>query len=359
MPLDAFDAIFMRKDPPADANYLYATMMLSLADSRRTFVMNSPEGLREANEKLYALNFPAVIPPTLVTYESAGSRLFMEEQGGEMVVKPLDGHGGEGVFVLTRGDRNLNAILETATRFETRPIMAQRYIPEVRKGDKRLIVLDGEPLGCTLRVPMAAEHRGNIHVGGTCVKAEVTARDREICRVLKPRLQRDGLYFVGLDVIGDFVTEVNVTSPTGVQEIDRLDGVNLEAQVIDFVESRVAALPLRPCALKSQAAACRRPLPISATGWRRHAKEGFSMDSSKIDELYDQALISDVIYRYSTGVDSKDWELFRTCFTDPLQRGLHLDRRARAAHLPARYLGQGGAEDPEPVPGDAALSIPT
>jgi glutathione synthase len=244
MPLDAFDAIFMRKDPPADANYLYATMLLSLADARRTFVMNSPEGLREANEKLYQLNFPAVIPPTLVTYEDARLKSFMEEQGGEMVIKPLDGHGGEGVFVLTRGDRNLNAILETATHLETRPIMAQRYIPEVRKGDKRLIVLDGEPLGCTLRVPMAAEHRGNIHVGGTCVKAEVTARDREICRTLKPRLQRDGLYFVGLDIIGDFLTEVNVTSPTGVQEINRLDGVNLEARIIDFVEARVAALPL-------------------------------------------------------------------------------------------------------------------
>jgi glutathione synthase len=244
MPLDAFDAIFMRKDPPADSNYLYATMLLSLADSRRTFVMNSPSGLREANEKLYQLNFPSVIPPTLVTYETERLKRFMDEQGGEMVIKPLDGHGGEGVFVLVRGDRNLNAILETATQFESRPIMAQRYIPEVRKGDKRLIVLDGEPLGCTLRVPMAAEHRGNIHVGGTCVKAEVTARDREICRVLKPRLQRDGLYFVGLDIIGDFLTEVNVTSPTGVQEVNRLDGVTLEGRVIDFVESRVAALPL-------------------------------------------------------------------------------------------------------------------
>jgi glutathione synthase len=244
MPLDAFDAIFMRKDPPADSNYLYATMLLSLADSRRTFVMNSPKGLREANEKLYQLNFPSVIPPTLVTYEIERLKRFMDEQGGEMVIKPLDGHGGEGVFVLVRGDRNLNAILETATQLETRPIMAQRYIPEVRKGDKRLIVLDGEPLGCTLRVPMAAEHRGNIHVGGTCVKAEVTARDREICRVLKPRLQHDGLHFVGLDIIGDFLTEVNVTSPTGVQEINRLDGVRLEQKVIDFVESRVAALPL-------------------------------------------------------------------------------------------------------------------
>jgi glutathione synthase len=243
-PLDAFDAIFMRKDPPADSNYIYATMQLSLADSRRTFVMNSPEGLREANEKLYQLNFPSVIPPTLVSYEIPRLKRFLDEQGGEMVIKPLDGHGGEGVFVLNHGDRNLNAILETATHQETRPIMAQRYIPEVRKGDKRLIVLDGEPLGCTLRVPMAAEHRGNIHVGGTCVKADVTERDREICRVLRPRLQRDGLYFVGLDIIGDFLTEVNVTSPTGVQEINRLDGVKLEEQVIDFVESRVAALPL-------------------------------------------------------------------------------------------------------------------
>ena len=241
-PLEHFDAIFMRKDPPADANYLYATMLLSLADPHRTFVLNSPSGLREANEKLYALNFPGAIPPTLVTYEIPRLKQFMEEQGGEMIVKPLDGHGGEGVFHAQARDRNLNAILETVTRFETRPVMGQRYIPEVRNGDKRMIVVDGEPLGGTLRVPREDEHRGNIHVGGFCVKAEITARDREICRMLRPRLQRDGLYFVGLDIIGDYVTEINVTSPTGVQEVDRLDGVNLEATVIDFVESRVAGL---------------------------------------------------------------------------------------------------------------------
>lgn len=240
--LEYFDAVFMRKDPPADANYLYATMILSLADSRRTFVLNNPAGLREANEKLYALNFPGAIPPTLVTYGIARLKQFMMDQGGEMVVKPLDGHGGEGIFLARVGDRNLNAILEAATQFESRPIMAQRYIPDVREGDKRLIVLDGEPLGCTLRVPRADEHRGNIHVGGNCVKAEVTARDREICRMLRPRLERDGLHFVGLDIIGAYLTEVNVTSPTGVQEIDRLDGANLESKVIDFVEARVAAL---------------------------------------------------------------------------------------------------------------------
>ena len=238
-PLEHFDAIFMRKDPPADAAYWYATMLLSLTDRSRTFILNEPAGLREANEKLYSLNFPEAIPPTIVTYEIARLRQFMGEQGGEMIVKPLDGHGGEGVFHAHSGDRNLNAILETVTRFESRPIMGQRYIPEIRDGDKRLIVLNGEPLGCTLRVPRDDEHRGNIHVGGNCVKAEVTARDREICRMLRPRLERDGLYFVGLDIIGRYLTEVNVTSPTGIQEIDRLDGVSLEAKVIDFVESRV------------------------------------------------------------------------------------------------------------------------
>ena len=241
-PLETFDAIFMRKDPPADAPYLYATMILSLADRRRTLVLNEPAGLREANEKLYALNFPGAIPPTIVTYEIPRLKQFMEEQGGEMIVKPLDGHGGESIFLARIGDRNLNSILEAVTHFETRPIMGQRYIPEIRNGDKRLIVLNGEPLGCTLRVPRDDENRGNIHVGGNCVKAAVTARDREICRMLRPRLERDGLYFVGLDIIGNYLTEVNVTSPTGIQEIDQLDETNLEAKVIDFVEARIAAL---------------------------------------------------------------------------------------------------------------------
>lgn len=241
-PLDNFDAIFMRKDPPADAAYLYATMLLSLVDSRRTFVLNHPAGLREANEKLYTLHFPEVIPPTVVSSNLARLKQFIAEQGGEAIVKPLDGHGGEGVFLASQTDRNLNAILETVTQFGSRLTMAQRYIPEIRNGDKRVIVLEGEPIGATLRVPLPSENRGNIHVGGLCVKAELTERDRHICRTLKPRLARDGLYFVGLDVIGDYLTEVNVTSPTGVQEIDRLDNVNLESRVIDFVESQVRTL---------------------------------------------------------------------------------------------------------------------
>jgi len=238
-PLGAFDAVFMRKDPPFDIPYLHATQLLDLAQQDGAFVLNHPTGLRAANEKLYALHFPAVIPPTLVSPDPLRLKGFLEELGGEMIIKPIDGHGGAGVFYLHRDDRNVNSLLETATREGREPIIAQRYLPEVRQGDKRLIVLNGTPLGGALRVPRADEHRGNIHVGGTCVKAEVTALDYAICRELAPRLRQDGLYFVGLDIIGDFLTEVNVTSPTGVQEINALNEVRLEAEVIDFVERMV------------------------------------------------------------------------------------------------------------------------
>jgi glutathione synthase len=238
-PLGQFDAIFMRKDPPFDISYLHATQLLDLAQQEGVFVLNNPAGLRAANEKLYALNFREVIPPTLVTHNSRRLKDFLEELGGEMIIKPIDGHGGSGVFYVHRDDRNVNSLLETATREGREAIIAQQYLPEIRQGDKRLIVLNGAPLGCTLRVPRADEHRGNIHVGGICVKAEVTSRDRDICRVLGPRLRQDGLYFVGLDIIGEYLTEINVTSPTGVQEIDALNNVRLEAQVINFVERKV------------------------------------------------------------------------------------------------------------------------
>jgi glutathione synthase len=240
--LDWFDAVFMRKDPPFDLTFFFATHVLGLIDPARTLVINRPSGLREANEKLYALNFPNVIPDSLVSHEPARLKTFMAELGGEMIVKPLDGAGGSGVFHVRQGDRNLNAILEASTLDGRRPIMAQRYLPEIRQGDKRIIVLDGEPLGAVLRVPREDETRGNIHVGGSVVRAPLTARDREICATLAPRLRADGLWFVGLDVIGDWVTEVNVTSPTGIQEINALDNVTLERPVIDFVEQRVAAL---------------------------------------------------------------------------------------------------------------------
>jgi glutathione synthase len=237
--LDWFDAVFMRKDPPFDMAFFVATHLLSLIDPAQTLVINDPRGLRDANEKLYALNFPSVIPPSLVTSNIVRLKQFLEELGGEMIVKPLDGCGGAGVFHLHRSDRNLNAILESATDLGRRPIMAQRYLPEIRQGDKRVIVLAGEPLGAVLRVPREDETRGNIHVGGATVKTPITARDREICAQLAPRLHADGLSFVGLDVIGDWLTEVNVTSPTGIQEINALDGVALEQKVVDFVERHV------------------------------------------------------------------------------------------------------------------------
>jgi glutathione synthase len=237
-PLHWFEAVFMRKDPPVDLAYLFATHMLSLA-ADGPFIFNDPRGLREANEKLYALNFPAVIPPTVVTSEIPRLKAFMDELGGDMIIKPLDACGGAGVFRLRHDDRNLNALLEMSTDNGRRLIMGQRYVPEIRQGDKRLIVLNGEPLGATLRVPRADEHRGNIHVGGTCVKADITARDRFIVESLAARLRQDGLFFAGLDIIGDYLTEVNVTSPTGVQEINVLDGVRLESLVVDFVEGQV------------------------------------------------------------------------------------------------------------------------
>jgi len=234
-----FDAIFMRKDPPVDMAYLYATHILSLVDPTQTLVLNNPRGLRDANEKLYALNFPALIPPTIVTNEIPRLKRFLTELGGEMIVKPLDGCGGAGVFHLHVQDRNLNAILETSTDNGHRLIMAQRYLPAIRQGDKRLILLDGEPIGAVLRVPRDDEHRGNLHVGGASQKSPITARDREIAHTLAPRLLADGLFFVGLDIIGEYLTEVNVTSPTGVQEINALDGVCLQARVIDAVEHRL------------------------------------------------------------------------------------------------------------------------
>ncbi len=236
--LEDFDSVWMRKDPPFDLKYFFATHLLSLVDQSKCFVMNDPKGLREANEKLYALRFPEQIPQTLVTSDMARLRAFMSELGGEMIIKPLDGCGGSGVFYLNEQDRNTNSILEAATDTGRRLVMGQRYLPEIRQGDKRIIVLNGELLGAVLRVPLESETRGNIHVGGQCVTTEVTERDREICAALAPLLRADGLYFVGLDVIGSYLTEVNVTSPTGIQEVNALNQVCLERNVVDFVEQQ-------------------------------------------------------------------------------------------------------------------------
>lgn len=243
--LNDFDSVWMRKDPPFDMKFFFATHLLSLIDQSKCFVMNDPKGLREANEKLYALRFAEQIPQSLVASDMERLKMFMAELGGEMIIKPLDGSGGSGVFYLRDQDRNTNAILEAATDNGRRLVMAQRYLPEIRQGDKRIIVLNGEPLGAVLRVPLESETRGNIHVGGRCVKTAVTERDQEICMALAPMLRSDGLYFVGLDVIGNYLTEVNVTSPTGIQEVNALNGVRLESQVVDFVEQEVGKLAAR------------------------------------------------------------------------------------------------------------------
>lgn len=241
--LTDFDAVLMRSDPPFDDDYLYATHLLSLVEERGVFVMNRPRGLRDANEKLYALNFPDCIPRTLVTRDMHQLKEFLAELGGEMIVKPPHGFGGLGIFHVHADDKNLNAILETMTDNGRKLLMAQEYLAAVRElGDERIILLDGTPLGAVARVPRHDEHRSNIHVGGSVKKVVIGDRERRICERIGPRLRADGLYFVGIDVIGDHLTEVNVTSPTGIQEIDQLDGVALETPVIEFVERKVAEL---------------------------------------------------------------------------------------------------------------------
>ncbi|MDG2306408.1 MAG: glutathione synthase [Candidatus Binatia bacterium] len=234
--LEELDVVLLRKDPPFDMEFFFDTHVASMADSGKVLVLNDPRGLRDANEKLYALHFPDVIPENLVSADMELLKEFLVDLGGEMIVKPLDGCGGTGIFHVKSGDRNVNAILEASTDTGRTRVMAQRYLPEVRQGDKRIILIDGEPLGGVLRVPGEAETRSNFHVGGSAAKSPLTERDREICAAVAPKLKEDGLVFVGLDVIGDYLTEVNVTSPTGVQEINALDGVKLEANMLDWIE---------------------------------------------------------------------------------------------------------------------------
>jgi glutathione synthase len=239
--LSDYDALWMRKDPPFDQAYYFYTLILEQARGKKTLLINDPRGLREANEKLYIFNFPSLIPPTRVTRSLVRLRDFLEHADGQMIVKPLDQCGGGGVFHVRADDRNTNSILETVSCNQTQLVMAQAYIPAVRQGDKRILLLDGEPIGAVMRVPRDDETRSNLHVGGRAQKTELDARDKEICATLKPKLLADGLYFVGIDVIGGQLTEVNVTSPTGVQEIDRLEGVKLEAGIIDWLERRARA----------------------------------------------------------------------------------------------------------------------
>ena len=233
------DAIFVRTDPPFDDNYLWCTLMLDRVQ-QDALVLNSPQGLRHANEKLYTCGFPELMPETLVANNKKRIKDFVTRVGGHAVIKPLGGRGGEGVLVLKNGDPNVNAIIEATTLDGRRAAMAQVFMPEVRIGDKRILILDGEAIGAILRVPSSEEVRSNLRVGGTAVKAELDAADKHIVETLAPHLRRDGLWFVGIDVIGGKLTEVNVTSPTGIQSMERLDQKPLCARVIESLEQRVA-----------------------------------------------------------------------------------------------------------------------
>lgn len=240
LPLEAMDAVFMRTDPPVNVPYLYATYILDYVNSAKTLVVNAPNGLRAANEKMYALQFTSVIPETIVSQNKQVIREFVDRHG-RAVMKPLGGKGGEGILLMESGDRNCNSLIEISTHQYTEPVMVQIYLPEAKDGDKRVIMLDGEPIGAVNRIPTGSEFRGNMAVGGRVAAAEVTDRDREICAALAPTLQRDGLMFVGIDVIGGYLTEVNVTSPTGIREIDRLSHLRLGEQVVRWVAQRLVA----------------------------------------------------------------------------------------------------------------------
>ncbi|HHJ13990.1 MAG TPA: glutathione synthase [Gammaproteobacteria bacterium] len=240
-PLDTLDVVLMRKDPPVDMEYLYTTWLLELAEKKGVFVVNRPDSLRNCNEKLFTAQFPQCCAPSLVSREPARLRTFFEQQG-DIILKPLDAMGGASIFRLRAGDPNTSVILETLTRHGRRSIMAQRFIPEIRDGDKRILLVDGEPVPWALaRIPAQGETRGNLAAGGRGQGVELSERDRWICRQVAPEIQRLGLLFVGLDVIGDYLTEINVTSPTCIRELDALYGLDIAGGLMDAIERRLAA----------------------------------------------------------------------------------------------------------------------
>jgi glutathione synthase len=231
------DVVLARKDPPFDAQFLYDTMVLELAQSHGVRVINDPRGLRDANEKVFSLHFPQCIPPTVIARDAAEIRRFVAEHG-DVVLKPLDGMGGRSIFRSGRGDPNLNVIIETLTEEGRNFTVAQRYIPEIREGDKRILVIDGEPVPYVLaRMPQGDDFRGNLARGGKGVGRPLSERDRWIAAQVGPELRKRGMRFVGLDVIGDFLTEVNVTSPTCIRELDAQFGLNIAGMLFDAIET--------------------------------------------------------------------------------------------------------------------------
>jgi len=238
--LGQMDVVLMRQDPPFDMAYITATHLLEHIHPK-TLVVNDPASVRNAPEKLLVTHFPELMPPTMIAWDLEAIRAFRLEHK-DIIVKPLFGNGGAGVFRIREDDENLASLLEMHFSRSREPLMFQRYEPAVRRGDKRIILVDGEAMGAVNRVPAVGEARSNMHVGGRPEKCELTARDREICARIGPTLREQGLIFVGIDVIGDWLTEINVTSPTGLQEIGRFDGTDLAGAIWDRIEAKVAAI---------------------------------------------------------------------------------------------------------------------
>ncbi len=237
--LDNLDVILMRKDPPFDMEYIYTTYILQLAEKRGSLVVNRPSSLRDINEKMYTAWFPQCTPPSVITRSHSLIKEFLAAQG-HIVLKPLDGMGGRSIFGVKQGDPNTNVILETLTDHGQRFTLAQRFLPEIADGDKRILMLDGEPVPYALaRIPSPEDSRGNLVMGATGEGRELTDRDRWLCDQVGPTLREKGILFAGLDVIGDFITEINVTSPTGIRELDRQFSLDIAAMLMDVIDSKL------------------------------------------------------------------------------------------------------------------------
>ena len=236
--LDSLDAILMRKDPPFNMDYIYSTYILEKAEEKGTLIINKPQSLRDANEKLFTNNFAQCMPPTLVSSQAEHLKAFYQ-QHKDIILKPLDGMGGASVFRIKEGDSNLSVIIETLTEHGNKLTMAQRFIPEITQGDKRILLINGEPVPYALaRIPAKGETRANLAAGGEGIGIELTDRDRWICEQVAPLLKAKGLIFVGIDVIGDYLTEVNVTSPTCIRELDKQYNINISALLMDWIMSQ-------------------------------------------------------------------------------------------------------------------------
>ena len=239
--LDSLDVIIMRKDPPFDLEYIYATYLLEQAAESGTLVVNKPSSLRDCNEKMFTRYFPQCCVPTRISRKADLLKAFVEEYQ-DVIIKPLDGMGGQSIFRVKAGDNNTNVIIETVTNLGRSQTMAQKYIPEIVNGDKRILLIDGEPVPYALaRLPADGENRGNIAAGATTRGQALSDRDRWICQQIGPTLRERGLLFVGIDVIGDYLTEINVTSPTCIRELDADFGINISADLFDAIEKRLNA----------------------------------------------------------------------------------------------------------------------